>query len=178
MRTRVLLLLRLLGSAIPSGFTTSRWDWTVMVTTTRESLGTLVAVAVADFAKHRDMHYFFLYLWRTKTTAAYDMSLLMHEIDGNEGRDNPSRVKRTQRAYPRPTYKASAACALLKMLWCSEPVYMCVVKRSPLLLIFRQNFVSKTICKLSFPQGSSIRFCSSDSAVRKSSSFSVSDTLL
>ena len=37
---------------------------------------------------------------------------MMHEINGSEGEHNRLRVKRTRRVFPRPTYKASSACAL------------------------------------------------------------------
>ena len=73
------------------------------------------------------------------------MSLLMHDIDGSEGRDNPPHVKRTRRVFPRPIYKASSACALR----CSSAANSCenAVERSPLLIIFHEGFVKKTICK-------------------------------
>ena len=69
------------------------------------------------------------------------MSLLMHEIDGSEGRDNPPHVKRTRRVFPRPIYKASSACALR----CSSAANSCenAVERSPLLIIFHEGFVKK-----------------------------------
>ena len=44
----------------------------------------------------------------------------MHEINGSDGEDNSPRVKRARRVFPRPTYKASSACA--EMLWCGELV--------------------------------------------------------
>ena len=74
----------------------------------------LLAVATAPFAKHRDTHcYDYSYLSRTRTAAVCEMSLFMHEIVGGEEEDNPPRVKRTRRVFPRPTYKGSYVCALI-----------------------------------------------------------------
>ena len=53
-----------------------------------------------------------------RTASVWDMLVLMHEIDGSKGDDNPSRVKRTRRVFPRPIYTASSACS--EMLWCGE----------------------------------------------------------
>ena len=49
----------------------------------------------------------------------------MHEIDGSEGEDSPPRVKHTRRVFPRPTYKASSACAVR----CSGAANSCVYVR-------------------------------------------------
>ena len=64
-----------------------------------QSLATLVKVDIASFAKQRDAHDDYSYLSRTRTAAVCDVSLLMHEIDGSEGEDNPPIVKRTSRAF-------------------------------------------------------------------------------
>ena len=98
-----------------------------------ESLATLLAGASAAFAKH-ETHTNCTLSSNTKTAAVCDMSLLMHEIDGSEGEDNPSRVN--TRVFPRSTYKASSA----SMLRCSGPAnsYQYVVERSPLLIISRE----------------------------------------
>ena len=93
-----------------------------------ESLATLVAVANAAFAKHIDtLLRRVLVLSRTMTAAVCDMplTLLMREIYGSEGEHNPPRVKRTRCAFPRPTYKASSACALR----CSGAENSCVYVR-------------------------------------------------
>ena len=42
---------------------------------------------------------------RTRTTAICEMPLLVHEIDGSEGEDNPPRAKRIRRVFPRPIAK-------------------------------------------------------------------------
>ena len=83
-----------------------------------ESLPTLVAVAIAAFAKHKTHHSYLSSMART--AAVCDMSLLTHEIDGSEGADNPPGVKRTRRVFLRPTDEASSACA--EILWYGEPV--------------------------------------------------------
>ena len=57
---------------------------------------------------------------KTRTAAVCDISLLMHEIDGIEEEDNPPRVMRTRRIFPRPACKASSACA--EVLWFGELV--------------------------------------------------------
>ena len=76
-----------------------------------ESLATLVAVAIAAFAKHRDTPPLLLAFVEDE-----DSRRLRHVVDarddGSEGEDNTPRVKRTRRVFPRPTYKASFACAL------------------------------------------------------------------
>ena len=106
----------------------------------------------------------------------YDMSL-MHEIDGSEGEGSPPRVKRTRRVFPRPTYNASSACALR----CSGAANSCEYVRGRAIAVV--DYFSREVCSktnlyiLASLHGSSIRFCPSDSAVRKPSSFSVSDTL-
>ena len=72
-----------------SGLTTCRWDRTVMLT----------ARVLPPSSKLRSHHSprtentLFntrIYLSRTRTAAVCDMSLLMHEIDGSEGEDQPS----------------------------------------------------------------------------------------
>ena len=82
-----------------------------------KSLATLVAVAIAAFAKHRDTNTTRVDIRRLRHVSP----LLMHEIDGSEGVDDPPPVKRTRRVFPRPTYKASSACALRCSLTCSGP---------------------------------------------------------
>ena len=69
-----------------------------------ESLATLLAVAIAAFArKHIPVHL----SSRTRTAAVCEMSLLlMHEVDESEGEDSPPRVKRRREG---PFYKASFA---------------------------------------------------------------------
>ena len=104
----------------------------------------------------QDTHYSYLSRPRTATICA--MSLLMHEIDGSEGGDNLRRVKRTRRVFLRPTYKASCACALRYSGAANSCGY--VVERSPLLLIFSENFVQKSICNFSVQY----KGCRSDSA--------------
>ena len=72
----------------------------------------------------------------------------MHEIDRSEGEDNPPRVKRTRRVFPRHTCKASSACALRCSGRANSWEY--VVERSPLLIIFHEGFLQKPICKFGF----------------------------
>ena len=67
----------------------------------------------------------------------------MREIDGSEGEDNPPRVKRTRRAFPRLAYKASSACA--EMLWFSE---LARVRSQAIAVCFRlflENFVQNNL---------------------------------
>ena len=94
-----------------------------------ESLDTLVGVAIAPFApfaQHRDKQYTLLLLVfilsRTRTATVCDMSLLMHE---SEGEDNPPRVKRTRRVFPSP-HLQSLICVCAEMLWCSELMRVCM----------------------------------------------------
>ena len=78
-----------------------------------ESLATLLAVAIALFAKVSDTNFTTpdTHLSsRTRTTAACDM-LLTYEIDESVGENKPPRVKRARRVFPCPTYAASSACA-------------------------------------------------------------------
>ena len=121
-----------------SGSTTSRWGRTVVVATTRA----LPPSSQSRLQHSPNTNTLYTNLSRTRTAAVCDMSLLMHEIDGSEGEDNPRRVKRTRRGFPHPTYKASSACALR----CSGAINSCeyyVVERSLLLIIFCENFVEK-----------------------------------
>ena len=112
-----------------------------MVTTTRALPLSSQSVAIAT----QDTHY--SYSSRTRTAAVCDLSLL-YEIYGSEGGDNPPGVKRTQRAFPRTAYKTSSA----SVLRCSGAANSCeyVVERLPLLIIFHEGFVQKTICKFGF----------------------------
>ena len=105
-----------------------------------ESLATLLTVAIAPFAKHK-IHTIRTCRGRGQPAAVCDMSLLMHEIDRSKGEDNPPRAKRTWRVLPRPTHKASSACALRCSGVANSWEY--VVERSPLLITFREAFVKK-----------------------------------
>ena len=84
----------------------------------------------------------------TRTAAVCDM-LFMHEIDGSDGEDNPPRVKRTRRVFPRPTYEASSACALR----CSGAANSRECVRSQATAVvdhFSRQLCSETICKFIF----------------------------
>ena len=67
------------------------------------------------------------------TAAVCDISLLMREIDGIEGEDNPPRVKGTGRVFPPPTYNASTSSAL--GIFGTVNSCECVVDRPPVLII-------------------------------------------
>ena len=70
----------------------------------------------------------------------------MYEIDGCEREDNPPRLKRKRRVFPRPTYKASSACALR----CAGAANSCEYVHGgaiAVVIIFRENFVQKSTCK-------------------------------
>ena len=72
------------------------------------------------------------------------MSLMMLEIDGSEGEDDPPCLKRTRRGFPRPTYEASSVCALR----CSGAANLRVYVRSRAIAAvdyFPESFVQKTI---------------------------------
>ena len=69
-----------------------------------ESLATLLAVANAALAKQEN-HYYCSYSSRARTAAVYDMSLLMHDIDGSAREDNRLRVKRARRVSLAPPTK-------------------------------------------------------------------------
>ena len=95
-----------------SGLTTSRWDRIVMVTNTRAlplSSQSRLPLSIRQTETHTT---YYSYLSRTRPAAFCDLSLLMHDIDRSQGEGNPARVKRTRRVFPRPTDKASSACAL------------------------------------------------------------------
>ena len=65
--------------------------------------------------------------------------MLMNEIDESEGVDNPPRVKRARRVFPRPTYNTSSACA--EVQWCGE----LVLARSQAIAVF--DYSVKTLLK-------------------------------
>ena len=82
---------------------------------------------------------------RTRTATGCDV--LMYEIGGSEGENNPARVKRTRRVFPHLTCKASSACA--EMFWCGELVRV----RSRAIAVvdyFAITFVQKQSAKFGF----------------------------
>ena len=86
---------------------------------------------------------------RGQPATACDICMsLMPDIDGSEGEDNPPRMKRTRRVFPRPTYKASSACALRCSVARNSWEY--VVERSPLLIILHEGFLQETTSKFGF----------------------------
>ena len=128
-----------------SGLTMSRWDRKAMVTTTRRAL----PLSSQSRLQHspNTKHTVLILSSRTRTAAVCDMSLLIHEIDGSEGEDNTPRVKRTRRAFPRPTYNASFACA--DMLWRGEPVRV-RCRPTAVVDLFRENLAHQTNCNSGF----------------------------
>ena len=91
--------------------TTCRWDHVVMVTTTRAL--PLSSQSRLQHSPNTETHTTTTRICRGRGQPPIcNMSFWMHEIDGNNGEDNPPRVKRTRRVFPRPIYEASSARAL------------------------------------------------------------------
>ena len=134
-------------------------------------LATLLAAAMAAFAIHKT-HTTCLSS-RTRTAAVCDMHVV---IDARNRRERGTTLlKRTRRVTPRPIYKAASACA--EMLWCGE------LERVHSLAIavvdyFERTLFEKQCVNSSFIIKFVIRSCPSGFAIRKSTSFSGSDTLL
>ena len=87
-----------------------------------ESLATLLAVAIAAFAKHTThttATYSYLSRTRTASHRLRQMSL-MHETDGSEGEDVPPGVKRTRR-FPW-AHLQIIICVCSEILWSGELV--------------------------------------------------------
>lgn len=64
-----------------------------------ESIATLVAVAIAGFAKRRKKRHSYSYMSKTRTAALCNKSLFVHDIDGSDGEDNRLVIKRTRRVH-------------------------------------------------------------------------------
>ena len=109
-----------------------------------EGVATLLAVAIAAFAKVSKSRYTFV-------VEDEDSRGLQHVVDVRDrrdrGEDNVVRVKRTCRVFPCPTYTASSACA--EMLWCSEHVRVSSHEAGAFVDYF-VGTLSKTICKIGF----------------------------
>ena len=78
--------------------------------------------------------------------AVCDISSFMYEIDGIGGKQNPARVKRTRRVFPRSICKASSARA--EMLWCGELVR--VLSRAIAVFDNFARTLPKKVCKFGF----------------------------
>ena len=118
-----------------SGFTTSRWDRVVMVTTTRVLRSRDCSI------RQNPNHAHYSLVSRTRIAAVCDMSLVMNETDGSEGEDDPPPVQRTRRVLPRSTYNALSACT--ETLWCGELVQ---VLRSRAIAVV--DYVARNLSKI------------------------------